>query len=74
MARAKLRTPEEERAAYTYLTSAQVADRLGCEPSHVTMLIRTRALRAINIGARTKPEYRIHPDALAEFERERAVA
>lgn len=74
MARAKLRTPEQEQAAYRYLTSAQVADRLGCEQSHVATLIRAGQLRAINIGSGSRPEYRIHPDALAEFERERAVA
>ena len=74
MARAKLRTPEEERAAYAYLRTTDVAERLDCETSHVTALIRSGQLRAINIGSKQRPEYRIHPDALAEFERERAVA
>lgn len=73
MPRARLRTPEQEVAAYTYLSSAEVAGRLGCSPTHVTHLITTGKLRAIDIGAGQRPEYRVKPEWLEEFEKLREV-
>lgn len=75
MARTKMRTPEEERAAYTYLTPQDVAERLGCTPTHVSRLVTDGKLRAINIAAGARrPLYRIKPEWLSEFEAAREVA
>jgi hypothetical protein len=76
MSRTKLRTPEQEQAAFCDLSTAVVAARLGCTPDHVIHLIGpgpgTR-LRAIDIGAGVRPEYRVKEEWLAEFMAAREV-
>lgn len=68
------RTREQEVAAYRYLRPVQIAEQLGCSPSHVLNLIRDGKLAAIDIGTGRRPEYRVAPDALGAFLRRRATA
>ena len=77
MSRTKLRTPEQEVAAFAYLGTAAVAARLDCTQQHVAHLISKgeagRRLRAINIGTGERPEYRVKPEWLEAFEAAREV-
>jgi hypothetical protein len=75
--RTKLRTPEQEDAAFNALTTKEVATRWRCTTAHVTHLIthgeEGRRLRAIDIGAGERPEYRILQEWVEEYERAREV-
>lgn len=62
-----MRTREQERAAYTYLKPARIAEQFDCTAVHVVNLIKTGKLKAINIGTGDRPEYRVNPDDFARF-------
>ena len=63
-----MRTAEESRALYTWLTTSEVADSLRCSPTHVRALIRAGDLRAFVSNPRSsRPDYRIAPDELRRF-------
>ena len=63
-----MRTSEESRALYTWLTTSEVADSLGCSKEHVRALIRAGDLRALVVNPRSsRPDYRIAPDELRRF-------
>lgn len=61
----------------TYLTPRALADRWACRPAHVLSLIRSGALRAIDISASAphsrRPAYRIPADEVAAYEQRRQV-
>jgi excisionase family DNA binding protein len=67
MSRTKLRTAEQEQAAFRHLTTAEVADRLNVSRTQVVALIRAKKLRAIDVGVGSRPEYRIAPADLDAF-------
>lgn len=69
-----MRTPEQERAAYAYLTTTDVAEKLSVSRSQVVALIRAGKMAAIDVGVGTRPEYRVAPDALDAFLASRKVA
>jgi hypothetical protein len=55
-------------------TVAQVARRLMVDPDIVRGWCRSGTLRAVNVGrGSVKPRFRISPEALADFERKRAM-
>ena len=63
-----MRTAEESRALYSWLTTSEVADSLGCSKEHVRALIRAGDLRALVVNPRSsRPDYRIAPDELKRF-------
>ena len=63
-----MRTPEQEIAAYNYLTVQQVADKLQCTAQHVNTLIRTGKLApVVNIAVGRRAHYRIAPHVLEAF-------
>lgn len=55
------------------LTVTQVATRLECRPEFVRGLIHSRELRAINIGSKSRPRYRVREAVLEAFLSEREV-
>lgn len=69
-----MRTKEQERARFTYLRTAEVAERLSVSRDHVVSLIQSGDLEAVDVSTGTRPEYRVSPDALDTFERARKVA
>lgn len=76
------RTQAQERARFTYLKTADVADELKVGRSHVAELVKAGAFPdlddgtpgAIDVAAGARPEYRIHPESLKLFQRARKVA
>jgi excisionase family DNA binding protein len=62
---------EREVARYTWLTIADVAERTGVSTWQVRQWIAKGQLRARNLGSGKRKWYKVHPDWLAEFERER---
>ena len=56
----------------TVLTPPQVAEQLGVSRETVLGWIRAGQLRAANVGKRSRPRFKIDPDALAEFQAKRA--
>lgn len=64
-----MRTAQQERARFTYLRTSEVADVLDCSRAHVVDLIQAGRLRAIDIATGSRPEYRVSPEALEEYER-----
>jgi hypothetical protein len=77
-----MRSKAAERARYVWLTTQGFADAIGVQRAQVLALIHEGwfqheggAPECMNVavpGAK-KPEYRIHPDALKRFYRERAA-
>lgn len=71
-----MRTKEQEQARYRWPSPAEAAQRLGgVSAEHVIRLIKDGALRARNV-ARPKarrPEYRVDPASIEEFNRSRMV-
>lgn len=51
-----------------YLTPPEIAARLGIKPDRVIGWIRTGQLRAVNVGDRSRPRWKIKPADLAAFE------
>lgn len=68
-----MRTREQEVAAFTWLRTSKVAERLDCTTTQVIGLIDDGTLEAIDIGRGDKPNYRIHPDSVVAFEQNRKV-
>ena len=63
-----MRTAEESRALYSWLTIAEVAEALRCSKEHVRELIRAGLLQAMVINPQSsRPDYRIAPDELKRF-------
>ena len=63
-----MRTSEEYRALYSWLTTSEVADSLRCSPEHVRALIRAGDLRALVINpSSTRPTYMVDPKELRRF-------
>jgi hypothetical protein len=54
-------------------TPPALAKRWRCRPETVVAMIQRGQLRAFNLGRRTRPRYRIAPEAVAEFEQGRAM-
>ena len=59
---------EEQRE---WLTISQVADVLQVDPETVRRWVRTSQLKALNLGGRTRPDYRIRREDLDTFIRAR---
>lgn len=55
------------------ITPPAYAARLGIHVARVLAWIRAGELAAIDVGDRTRPRWRILPDAIAQFERRRAA-
>jgi len=55
------------------LTVKQVADRLSVDERTVRGWIQKGELKAVNIGGRLRPEYRIRPDDLEAFIKSREI-
>jgi excisionase family DNA binding protein len=51
-----------------YLTLDQAADRLGLSRKTVLRLVKAGKLPAVNVGTGNRPNYRIDPVTLAEFQ------
>jgi len=57
-----------------YLTPVQIAKRIGCRKSKVYAWIESGELRAMNsAGPGERTSYRINPEWLEDFERNRAI-
>jgi excisionase family DNA binding protein len=57
-----------------YLTTREIAERLGGTPQHVRQLIKSGRLQAIDIAkGHGRPRFRIAQAALADFLRDAAV-
>lgn len=69
-----MRTPDQSRAAYTYLRPKDVAQRLGCSRATVLRLVRNGVLDAIDIGLGKRPTYRISQEAVEALSDARRVA
>jgi hypothetical protein len=52
----------------SYLSPVEYACRLGVKPERVRTWIKSGALRAVNVGDKSRPRFRIAPSAIAEFE------
>lgn len=77
-----MRTKEQERARYNWMSTRAFADAIGTEEEHVRSLIAEGWFRhtgdipeCMNVARpeAKRPEYRIHPNALKRFYRERAA-
>lgn len=77
-----MRTAKQERARYQWLTPRQFGERVGMGEDKVRELIRagwfgvqdgTPECIDTRLPGRPSPEYRVHPDAVGRFFRERAV-
>jgi excisionase family DNA binding protein len=55
-----------------YITPVQYARRLGCKPETIRSWILRGELRAVNTGNRTRPRFKISPDAIVDFEERRS--
>lgn len=66
-------TPSSAAPASGYLTTGQVAARIGATPQYVRGLIHAGTLDAINIGKGVRPSFRIPESAVAQFLQDRAV-
>lgn len=57
-----------------YLTAAEVAERLKIDKRKIIEWITSGELRAVNVATDTsqRPQWRIPPDAVIEFEQQRA--
>lgn len=51
-----------------YLTPPEIAARLGVKADRVVNWIRTGQLRAVDVGDKTRPRWRINPADLEAFE------
>lgn len=51
----------------TLMTTAQVAEILGCSEQHVRNLIKRRRLAAVDIGGGSRPKWRITSEALEDY-------
>lgn len=76
-----LRTIEEERARYNWLTPGQFAEEVGVSEEYIRSLIRDGELGGggdvMDVGRRGRRMYRLHPRTLEKFRRdsiERAAA
>lgn len=59
---------EHESARYTWLTPRECGERAGgVADTTVREWIGAGKLRALNVGTRTRPEYRVREEWLAEF-------
>ena len=56
-----------------YLTPSEIAKRLRVSPEKVLGWIRRAKLRAVNVGNGDQPRYRVHPDDLEDFLKQREV-
>ena len=67
----RTRTPEQDRAAYNWLSTAQVAEILGAKSTeYVCILIREGHLKppgVMNISRSKRPRYRISKEAVDQF-------
>ena len=76
-ARGSMRTKEQEQARYRWPSPAVAGVRIGgVSPEHVIRLIKDGALRARDVSRpkSKRPEYRVDPDSIEEFNRTRMVA
>jgi len=55
-----------------YLTPPQVAERFGCKADKVLGWIKRGELRAVNLGDKTRPRWKIRPADLEAFEERRS--
>ena len=69
----ELRTVQQEQALFHGMKVSEVAAQLKCDESHVQDLIRSRKLRAINIGLGKRPVYRVNRPDLEQFLKDRAA-
>lgn len=77
-----MRTVEQERARYTWMTPRQFGEAIGVGEEHVRDLIRDGVFPAdadppevldVRRPGSRRPEYRLSAEALARFYRERAA-
>ena len=69
----RTKTAEQYEAAYNWLSTEQVADRLGMTTEHVRGLIRDEHLGpsgVMNISRSSRAIYRISPEEIERFMRE----
>lgn len=65
---------EHEQARYTWLTPRECGEQAGgVADTTVREWITTGKLRALNVGTKTRPEYRIRPEWLEDFTRRQTV-
>lgn len=65
---------EREIARYQWLTPAEAGARAGVTAETVCAWIRLpKGLRAMNIGTKSRPAYRIRPEWFAEFMAKRTI-
>ncbi len=73
MSRKRMLSPEHERPRYRGLTTAWIADDLGCTQEHVVELIHAGRHTAVDIGSAKKPEYRVAADSYTAYLRDQTV-
>lgn len=65
---------ETEKARYTWLTPRECGEQAGgVADTTVREWISTGKLRALNVGTRTRPEYRIRQEWVEEFVRRQTL-
>jgi excisionase family DNA binding protein len=63
----RITAAERDEAKWTWLTVAEVAQRLGKSPSHVRNLIRRGEITYANLGTGKRPDYAIRPEWVTAF-------
>jgi excisionase family DNA binding protein len=69
-----MRTVQQAEAAYQGIKPSRVAQALGCSSEHVLALIKRGELDAVDIGAGSRPEYRVSKQSFEAFLERRKVA
>lgn len=72
-----MRTKQQEVARYRWLSPAEAGERIGgVSRDHVIRLLKEGELRARNVALASskRPDYRIDPDSVDEFNRRRIVS